>query len=490
MTRSLHLALSAYGVGGPGQHGLWKDPRVPKNASIDIDYYIRQAKIAEAALFDAYFIVDSQFINATYPAHYLSRLEPLTLLSAVATHTRNIGLVGTASSTYNSPFNLARRFSSLDHISRGRAGWNVVTSFDTGTARNYGLDEHLDYPTRYGRALEAVEVVRGLWDSYEDDAFPADVERGVFLDPTRLHSLDHVGEHFRVAGPLNLSRSPQGQPVIFQAGVSEEGRALAARVAEGIYAPGGTIEESRAYYRDIKTRAAALGRDPRGVVILVGASPVVADSDENAYRLSRDIFDADNDFDRKLGFLGRAFGAYDFGQHDLDAPFPDVEHLAERGGRTRGLEIVRQARQEGLTLREVVETVTEYSPSPFTGAPDTVADVIEQWFLTDAADGLNLRFRTLEELERFTADVVPLLQRRGLFRTEYDSDTLRGNLGLPIPANRHTVLREHRAAPAGSPAPARPLPVPAPAPARPPAPATAQSASRPVASRPVEGAVQ
>jgi alkanesulfonate monooxygenase SsuD/methylene tetrahydromethanopterin reductase-like flavin-dependent oxidoreductase (luciferase family) len=403
MPRKLHLAVAVYGVGGPGQHGLWKDPRVPNNASTDIRYYIKTAQIAEQALFDALFIVDSQFINATYPSHYLNRLEPLTLLSAVATHTENIGLVATISSTYNSPFNLARRLASLDHISGGRAGWNVVTSFDTGTSKNYGLDEHLDYATRYGRALEAVQVIRGLWDSYEDDAFVADVERNVFLDPAKLHALDHVGEHFKVVGPLNLSRSRQGQPVIFQAGVSEDGRNL------------------------------------DHVVIFTGASPVVAGTDEEAARRSRDIYEADNDFDRKLGFLGRAFGAYDFGQHDLDAPFPDVAHLAEKGGRTRGLELVRRAREQGLTLRQVVETVTEYHPSPFTGAPDTVADAIIDWYEARAADGLNLRFRTIEDLQRFADDVVPALQKRGVFRTEYAGDTLRANLGLPVPANRHTV---------------------------------------------------
>src|SRR5580658_4710795 len=195
MPRKLHLAVAVYGVGGPGQHGLWKDPRVPKNASIDIRYYIKQATIAESALFDAFFVVDSQFINATYPSHYLNRLEPLTLLSAVATHTTNIGLIATASSTYNSPFNLARRLASLDQISNGRAGWNVVTSFDSEVSKNFGQDEHLDYATRYGRALEFVEVARGLWDSYEDDAFPADVEAGVFLDRSKLHALNHVGEH-------------------------------------------------------------------------------------------------------------------------------------------------------------------------------------------------------------------------------------------------------------------------------------------------------
>src|ERR1700712_1754500 len=304
MTRKLHFGIHPYGVGGPGQDGLWKDSRIANDASIDIKYYIELAKLAERGLFDAFFVVDSQFINETYPAHYLNRLEPLTLLSAVATHTTNIGLVATASSTYNSPFNLARRLSSLDHISNGRAGWNVVTSFDSQVSKNFGLDEHLDYATRYARALEFVEVARALWDSYEDGAFPADVANGVFLDPTKLHPLNHVGEHFKVAGPLNLSRSPQGQPVIFQAGVSEDGRNLAAHVAEGIYAPGGTLEEAQAYHADIKARAAALGRDPDHVLIFIGASPVVAATDEQAHRASREIYEADNDFDRKLGFLG------------------------------------------------------------------------------------------------------------------------------------------------------------------------------------------
>ncbi|GAB6903261.1 NtaA/DmoA family FMN-dependent monooxygenase [Kineosporia succinea] len=441
MTRTLHLAVAAYGVGGPGQHGLWKDPRVPSNASIDVRHYIRQAKLAEAALFDAYFIVDSQFITADYPSHYLNRLEPLTLLSAVATHTSHVGLVATASSTYNSPFNLARRLASLDQISGGRAAWNVVTSFDTGTSRNYGLAEHLDYATRYGRALEAVEVVRGLWDSYEADAFPASVADNTFLDPTKLHALEHHGEHFDVAGPLNVSRSPQGQPVIFQAGVSEEGRDLAARVAEGIYAPGGSVEQAQAYYRDIKARAAGYGRDPDHVVIFTGAAPVVASTDAEALRRSREIYDEDDDFDRKLGFLGRSFGAHDFSTHDLDAPFPDVAHLAEKGGRTAGQAIVERAAAQGLTLRQVVQTLTEYRPSPFTGAPGTVADAIETWYRDEAADGLNLNFRTLEEFERFTGDVVPLLQERGLFRTEYTSGTLRGHLGLPVPENRYTASR-------------------------------------------------
>ncbi|MFF2998071.1 LLM class flavin-dependent oxidoreductase [Streptomyces sp. NPDC057950] len=438
MSRTLHLALHPYGVGGPGQHGLWKDPRVAKNASIDINYYIAQAKAAEHALFDALFIVDSQFINSTYPAHYLNRLEPLTLLSAVATHTRHIGLVGTASSTYNSPFNLARRFASLDHISGGRAGWNVVTSFDTGTSRNFGLDEHLDYSTRYGRALEFVQVARGLWDSYEDDAFPADVERDVFLDPAKLHALDHTGEHFRIAGPLNLSRSPQGQPVIFQAGVSEEGRDLAARVAEGIYAPGGSLRQAQEYYADIKSRTASYGRDPEHIKIFIHGGPLVAVTDEAARRREQEIFEEDNDFGRNLALLGRSFGAYDFSGHDLDAPFPDVAHLAEKGGRTGAAKLIERAKAENLTLRQVADSISEFRRSPFVGAPSTVADTIERWFAAGTFDGINLAFRNNEDLELFVDGVVPILQKRGLFRTEYEADTLRGNLGLPVPANRHT----------------------------------------------------
>ncbi|MFJ8760249.1 NtaA/DmoA family FMN-dependent monooxygenase [Streptomyces cyaneofuscatus] len=442
MSRRIHLALHPYGVGGPGQHGLWKDPRVAKDASIDINYYIQQAKAAEHALFDALFIVDSQFINSTYPAHYLNRLEPLTLLSAVATHTRHIGLVATASSTYNSPFNLARRFASLDLISGGRAGWNVVTSFDTGTSKNFGLDEHLDYATRYGRALEFVQVARGLWDSYEDDAFPADVERSLFLDPERLHALDHRGEHFKVAGPLNVSRSPQGQPVIFQAGVSAEGRDLAARVAEGIYAPGGTLEQAQEYYADIKQRTAAHGRDPDHIKVFIHGGPIVASTDEEARRREREIFEEDNDFERNLALLGRSFGAYDFSVHDLDAPFPDVAHLAEKGGRTGAARIIERAREQKLTLRQVAQEANAFRQSPFVGAPDTVAHTIEKWFDAGTLDGINLAFRNNDDLNLFVDGVVPLLQKRGLFRTAYEADTLRGNLGLPVPANRHTRERE------------------------------------------------
>ena len=447
MSRKLHFGLHPYGVGGPGSDGLWKDPRIAKDASIDIGYYIAQAQEAERGRFDAFFIVDSQYINAGYPPHYLNRLEPLTLLSAVATHTSNIGLVATMSSTYNSPFNLARRVSSLDHISGGRAGWNVVTSFDSQVSRNFGLDEHLDYATRYGRALEFVEVARGLWDSYEDDAFPADVERGVFIDPAKLHALDHVGEHFRVAGPLNLSRSPQGQPVIFQSGMSEDGRQLAAQVAEGLFSHAESFEAGRAYDADIRERAAALGRNPDHIISIPNAAPVVAATDAQAQARAREIYEEDNDFDRKVAFLGRAFGAYDFTQHDLDEPFPDLTDRVERGGR-RGLKIVEQAQDNGWSIRETVEAVSSYTQGPFVGSPETVADEIQRWFDGRACDGFNLGFRLPEDLTNFVDTVIPILQARGLYRTEYEGTTLRANMGLPIPENRYTAARRSEPTPA------------------------------------------
>jgi alkanesulfonate monooxygenase SsuD/methylene tetrahydromethanopterin reductase-like flavin-dependent oxidoreductase (luciferase family) len=229
--------------------------------------------------------------------------------------------------------------------------------------------------------------------------------------------------------------------VIFQAGVSEEGRHLAAQVAEGIYAPGGSLEDARAYYADIKRRTAAAGRNPEHIKIFIHGGPIVRGTDEEAERRSREIFQEDNDFDRNVALLGRAFGAHDFSQYDLDAPFPDVAHLAERGGRTGAAKIIERASAGGLTLRQVVQTFNEYRQSPFVGAPGTVADAIERWFAAGTFDGINLAFRNDEDLERFVDGVVPLLQQRGLFRTEYESDTLRGNLGLPFPINRHTRER-------------------------------------------------
>jgi FMN-dependent oxidoreductase, nitrilotriacetate monooxygenase family len=407
MPRHITFGVILTGTGGPGEHNRWLDPEIPGDASVDIDWYIEQAQTAEAAGLDLVFIVDSQFITPDSPPHYLNRLEPLTLLSALATRTERIGLVGTATTSYNSPYNLARRFASLDLISRGRAGWNVVTSGDAGTAGNYGLDEHYDYATRYGRASEHIEVARALWDSYEDDAFPRDRESGIFLDPEKLHTIDHRGEYFSVVGPLNIERSPQGQPVIFQAGDSTEGRDLGAAHADGIFTHASSIEKNRAFADDIKGRAAALGRNPEHVLILPGARIIVADTDEEAREIEFEQHRLSNSFDRALAELGRPFGWHDFRQYDLDAPFPDVLAYAERSFKTQATQIVELARSQDLTLRQVVETLAAPRRSPFVGTPATVADTLERWFRAGAADGFNIYVAQPSQLRRFIADVPP-----------------------------------------------------------------------------------
>jgi FMN-dependent oxidoreductase (nitrilotriacetate monooxygenase family) len=437
--QTLKLGAVLLGVGGPGQHGTWLSPEIPADASVDIRWYIARAQAAEAARFDLVFIVDSQFITPDSPNHYLSRLEPLTLLSAVAVHTNNIGLVGTITTSYNEPFNVARRLYSLDHISGGRAGWNVVTSGDAGTAGNYSRDEHYDYATRYGRGLEHVRVAQGLWDSYEADAFPRDKAAGRFVDRSKQHTLDHRGEYFSVVGPLNLERSPQGQPVIFQAGDSEEGRDLGASIAEGIFTHAQTLEQAQQFRAEMRSRAAAKGRDPDTVLIMPGISLIIADTDELARKKELQILGSKS-FDRALAELGRPFGWHDFSQYDLDAPFPELpEEIGQNSFRTQANAIKRLARDNGLTLREVVDHQLEAGRSPFVGSPRTIADEIQRWFDGGGFDGINVSVTVPSEFARFTDEVLPILRERGVTRSEYESTTLRGNLGLPIPENRHTA---------------------------------------------------
>ncbi|MDI1461196.1 NtaA/DmoA family FMN-dependent monooxygenase [Catellatospora sp. KI3] len=438
--RTLKLGAVLLGVGGPGQHHTWLSPEIPGDASVDIRWYIARAQQAEAAGFDLAFIVDSQFITPDSPHHYLNRLEPLTLLSAIAVHTSHIGLVGTLTTSYNDPFNIARRLASLDLISGGRAGWNVVATGDGGTAGNYGRDEHYDYATRYGRALEHVRVVQGLWQSYEDDAFPRDKQRGVFFDRSRQHRLDHVGEHFSVVGPLNIQRSPQGQPVIFQAGDSGEGRDLGANIADAIFTHAQTVEQGQAFARDIRARAAALGRDPDQIVIFPGISTIIADTDAQAREKEQEILGGKS-FDRALAELGRPFGWHDLSQYDLDAPFPDLGDLGDRSFKTQAEKIKKLARDNGFTLRQVVQHQLDSRRSPFVGSAATVAAEIERWFRAGAFDGVNITVTVPSEFARFTDEVLPILRERGVVRTGYAATTLRGNLGLPIPENTHTVAR-------------------------------------------------
>ena len=445
--RQLKLGAVTYGTGGPGQPYLWLDEDIPPDASVNVNWYIEQARLAEEAKFDLIFIVDSQFITADSPPHYLNRLEPLTLLSALAVTTEHLGLVATMTTSYNDPFNLARRLASLELISGGRSGWNVVTSGDAGAAANFSRAEHFDYDTRYARGLEFVRVAQGLWDSYEADAFPRDRATRTFLDPSRQHRLDHQGEHFQVAGPLNISRSPQGQPVIFQAGDSEQGRDLGATIGEGIFTHAATVEQAQAFYNDLKGRAAAKGRDPQDIVIMPGVSVYIGDTDNEAREIELDLQTRDRDFGRALAELGRPFAWHDFRQYDLDAPFPQQALVhAERGFRTNAEQIAKLAVDNGFTLRQTVEFISAPRPTPFAGAPATVADQIQAWFEARALDGLNVGVGHPSQWRRFREEVVPILQERGIVRTEYESATLRGNLDLPVPENRHTRSRERKTA--------------------------------------------
>jgi FMN-dependent oxidoreductase (nitrilotriacetate monooxygenase family) len=420
--------------GAGSDHTSWRDPEMQGDASIDIEWYIENARLAEAAKFDLLFVADSPFTTPDTSPHFLNRLEPMTLLSALATTTSKIGLVATLTTSYWEPYNVARLLGSLDNISRGRAGWNVVTTGLAGAARNYGREEHFDHDLRYERALEFVDVVQGLWDSYEDDAFPRDKATGVFLEKSKQHALNHKGKHFSVAGPLALTRSKQGQPVIFQAGDSNTGRTIGAQIAEGIFAGGDTFEYGQAYYADLKSRATALGRDPELITVMPGVSPIIAETDQEAQAIAEATRGA-LEIDKLLVHLGQSFNNHDFRAYPLDEAFPDVSDLTLNSFRGNAELIIRSAREENLTLRQAAHRFGVWR-SDFVGSPETIANEIERWFVGRAADGFNIRVTRPRHFSLFRERVIPILQARGLFKTEYAHDTLRGHLGLPIPENR------------------------------------------------------
>lgn len=437
--RQLHLGAVLRGAGGVGEHGVWRDAEVPVDASINIDYYIEQARLAEEAKFDLIFVVDSHYITPASPPHYLNRFEPFTVLSALATQTKNIGLVGTITTSFEEPFLVARRFASLDLISRGRAGWNVVTSGDEGTAKLFGISEHFDYEHRYTRAEEHVRLVQKLWDTYEDDAFPRNTTTGEFLNPEKFHPVNHQGRHFQLEGPLNISRSQQGQPVIFQAGDSEFGRNLGGSIGEGIFTHQATLQGAKAFREDIRNRALQHGRNPNHLIIMPGIDVVVGDTDAQARELEKEIHQQDADFDKSLKQFGRSFGWHDFTQYDLDAPFPDLTGLGDNSFKTRADAVRSRAREHGLTLRQVIEEFGTPQPSPFVGSPETVANLIQEWFENGGVDGFNIHYRTHRQFKRFTNEVLPILRSRSIVRSDYESSTLRGNLGLPVPENQNTA---------------------------------------------------
>lgn len=435
LQRQLKLGANLNGVGN--SISFWRHPDIPINASVSLEFYKKQVRIAEKGKFDLLFIADGLFINEKSNPHFLNRFEPLTLLSALAGATSHIGLVATLSTSYSEPFTVARQFASLDQLSGGRAGWNVVTSPLEGSALNFGKGEHPNHALRYEIAEEHLNVVKGLWDSWEDDAFVGDKEQGVFFDPAKLHTLNHKGKHFSVQGPLNVGRSKQGHPVIFQAGSSESGKDLAARSADAVYTGHETLEEAREFYRDVKARAVAYGRQAEDILIFPGIGPIVGRTAEEAEQKYQEIAELVS-IDQALNYLGRYFDHYDFSQYALDEPFPEIGEIGSNSFRSTTDKIKQQAREQGLTLRQVALLASTPRTS-FIGTPDQIADQIQEWFEGEAADGFNVRTVVPNGLEDFVELVVPVLQERGLFRTEYEHETLRENLGLEIPRNRHTL---------------------------------------------------
>lgn len=441
MTRSpRQIKLGAF-LMQTGHHiAAWRHPDAQADAPVNFRHYAELARRAEAAKFDAIFLADSVGVRNTDLAS-LSRtarsdhFEPLTLLSALAAVTEKIGLIATVSTTYNEPYHVARKFASLDHISGGRSGWNLVTSSGQGEAQNFNLDEHVEHGRRYARAAEFHDVVLGLWDSWEDDAFLRDKPSGQYFDPAKLHPLRHRGEHFSVRGPLNVSRSPQGRPVVVQAGASPAGRDLAARTAEVIFVAHQTFDEAQAFYRDIKGRAVEYGRDPDDIKIMPGIFPVIgrtqAEAEEKFARLQDLIHPVVG-----VQLLSNMIGGFDLSGYPVDGPLPDIPET--NGGKSRQQLLIDLARRDNLTIRQLYLRIAgARGHQQVVGTPQSVADQLQQWFEEDGADGFNIMSPWLPGgLDDFIELALPELRRRGLFRSEYEGATLRQHLGLARPPHR------------------------------------------------------
>jgi alkanesulfonate monooxygenase len=419
--------------------GAWRYPGSYPDANFNFQHLKRFARKLELGKFDAFFMADhlavlNMPVEALKRSHTVTSFEPFTLLSALAGATEHIGLVATASTTFDAAYHIARRFASLDHISGGRAGWNIVTTSNPDAALNFGLDEHMEHDERYDRAREFYDVVTGLWDSFADDAFIRDVDSGIYFDPEKMHVLDHKGKYLKVRGPLNIARPVQGWPVIVQAGASEPGRQLAAETAEMVFAAGGSLTDAQGFYTDVKGRMAKLGRDRDHLKILPGALVVIGDTAEEA-REKRARVDGLVNYANAIGSLSIALGV-DASRFDPDGPLPNdlPETNQSRSGRER---VITLARRENLTVRELAQRLGGYAGLAFVGTPSTIADQMEEWLTTEACDGFNVMFPFLPQgLDDFVDKVVPELQRRGIFRREYEGMTLRENLGLPRPENR------------------------------------------------------
>lgn len=438
MTAHRQLHLGAFMRPAAIHTGAWRYPGADPYANFSLEQMRRSIQRLEEAKFDAFFMADhlallNMPVAALRRSHTVTSFEPFTLLSALSAVTERIGLVATASTTFDAPYHVARRFASLDHISAGRAGWNVVTTANPDAALNFGYSSHMDHDDRYERAREFVDVVTGLWDSFADDAFIRDVKSGIFVDPARIHPIDHQGPSLQVRGPLNIARPPQGWPVIVQAGASPAGRQLAAETAEVIFGAPPTIEAARSFNADIRSRMAAIGRDPDRLRYLPGAFVVVADSMDEAFE-RRATLDSLIHYESGIGSLNSMLG-FDVSAYDPDGPLPEIPET--EAGRSQRERMVTLAHEKGLTIRELAQAAGSYAGFAFVGTATSIADEMQAWRETDASDGFNVMFPWIPGgLDEVVDKLVPELQRRGLFRRDYAGRTLREHLGLPRPSNR------------------------------------------------------
>ena len=434
MSNKKQLRLGAIIQGPSGNMSAWRHPDAVADASINVEFVQNLARKAEQAKFDFLFVADGLYITAQSIPHFLNRFEPITLLSALSLVTHKIGLVATLSTSYSEPFTVARQFASLDHLSGGRAGWNVVTSPLEGSAKNFSRDKHPEHDERYRIASEYLQVAKGLWDSWEEDAFVRNKATGEFFDASKLHTLNHHGKYYSVQGPLNVGRSPQGRPIVFQAGASEQGKTFVAEAADAIYTRQETPELAREFYQDVKRQLMERGRDEEDIRIFQGTSVIIGSSVEDAeqkYQQTAQLVTVE----KALEYLGRYFEHYDFSQHDLDALFPEIGDLGQNSFRSTTDTIKNDAKARGLTLRQAALEAATPRPS-FLGTAEDIADGFEHWFTSGATDGFIVRGGTPTAFDDFVEQVIPILQQRGLYRTEYEGNTLRENLGLREPENQ------------------------------------------------------
>jgi FMN-dependent oxidoreductase (nitrilotriacetate monooxygenase family) len=443
MSRQGQMRLGAF-FNPTGHHvASWRHPRAQADAGINFKHYVEITKTAERAKFDLVFLADNVCVRDAHmealsrSAQYIANFEPLTLLSALSTHTSHIGLVATMSTSYNEPFHVARKFASLDHLSSGRAGWNLVTSGMAAEALNFNRDAHYEHGERYDRAQEFAQVVVGLWDSWEDDAFLRDKESGHFFKPDKLHRLNHKGKHFSVRGPLNVPRSPQGRPVIVQAGGSEDMIAVAAEFAEVIFCAPLNLEQAQTFYANIKGRLAQHGRSPDEMKVMPGLSAIVGRTEaeaEERYEYLQSLIHPI--VAREI--LSTVLGGVDLSSYPFDGRLPEDLPLSN-ASRSTFANVTEMARKENLTMRQVAMRVAgARAKAVVRGSPQQVADYMEEWFRKNGCDGFNLMPPFLPGgLDDFVELVIPELRRRGLFRSEYEGCTLRENLGLARPVNRY-----------------------------------------------------